>query len=124
MKNFLFQLRITNLNNLFVVDINKGLSNPSSQLSQLIKLTNKYEDRIHEIEILHSNKYDYWRKKSREIQDEYLLPNYVENLKKIQKNSPFASLKHLESEAIFLLLDPMNKSKSQKIFSLGFHHLY
>jgi len=112
------------LNDLFLVDLNKGLSNPDSDLSKLLKLTNKYQEQIHMVRQRHSEKYDYWLKKKKEIEQDYLLPNYVENLRKLQKNSPFASLVHLESEAIFLLLDPKNRSESLKILSLGFHHLY
>ncbi len=113
-----------NLNNLLPVDLNKGLSDPNSDLSKLIKLTRKYEDQINAIQASHSNKYDFWRKKTVEIENDYLLENYVENIRKLKKNSPFASLADLESEAIFLLLEPTNINRSRKIISLGFHNLY
>lgn len=113
-----------NVNGLFLVDLNKSLVDPKSNLSTLLKLTHKYEEQIHEIEKTHSMQYDYWTKKTREIEDQYLLPNYVASLRKLKSQSPFASLTRLESEAIFLLLDPHDEQKSRKILSLGIHQLY
>ena len=111
-----------NLDELIIVELNEGLSNKESGLSKLIELTHKYEDSIHNVYVTHKHKYEYWDKRKDELRDQYILPNYTKSLTDLKKRNGLSSLKHLESDAIFLLLNPFDVNTSRKFLNLGLHN--
>lgn len=107
---------------LLIVELNKNLDDKQSGISKLVELTHKYEDSIHDLFFKHKDKYDYWTKITKELKDQYILESYNKSIQEIRKKNNYATLKHLESEAIFLLLDPYDKHLSRKLFNLKLYN--
>ena len=117
-KSDLFQ----NFDELIIVALNKDLDNDDSALSQLIQLTHKYEDDIHDIYIKHRARFDSLDKESRDLKDEYILKGHNEGLLDLRKRNGLSSLNHVESEAAFMLLDPFDHNASRKLFNLDLYN--
>jgi hypothetical protein len=107
---------------LIIVELNKGLSNTESSISKLVKLTTKYEDNIHDVYIKHKSKFDYWDKVTDELKSKYILESYNKSIKDLRKKNNYAALRHIESEAIFLLLDPFDHPLSRKLYNLKLYN--
>ena len=107
------------LDELMIVALNKDLSDSESGLNKLIELTRKYEDDIHEVYIKHDKKFKDWDRKENEIKSQYILGDHSRSLNDLNKRNGLSTLKHLESEAIFMLLDPYNENISRKFLNLG-----
>lgn len=110
------------INNDLLININKKIEDKTSSLSQAITMTHKYEDDILAIFKKHNKKFDYWSKEITGLKEQYILPNYVENINKIKMNNDVRTLESLESEVIFLLVDSDNVSLSRKFLNLGVHN--
>ena len=114
--------QFVNFDDLLIIAINKDLSNDKSALNLLVDKTLEYEEDIHHIYINHQNKFAYWDKKKDQLKRDHIQPNYLKKLEELQKRNDILTLKHLESDAIFLLIDPYDISKSRKIIHLGLHN--
>ena len=112
------------LDELIIVALNKDLSDDQSGLSKLIKLTRKYEDDIHDVYIKYDHKFDSWSKKENELRENYILDAYNQSLNNLKKRNGLSTLKHLESEAIFMLLDPYDNNSSRKFLNLGLRNQF
>lgn len=115
---------LENLEELIIVALNKDLNNSQSGLSKLLRLTRKYEDEIHSIYIKYEPRFKHWTKKEKEIKDKYILESYNKSLADLKKRNGLSSLRHLESEAIFLLLDSYDHNVSRKFFNLGIQNQF
>ena len=109
---------------LIIVALNKDLNNKNSELAQLINLTRKYEDDIHNVFIKHSDKLEYLDKRVKKLNENYILSAYNESLNDLKKRHGLSTLRHLEADAIFLLLDPFDIDLSRKFMNLGVHNQF
>ena len=111
-----------NFDELIIVALNKDLNDSESGLSQLIKLTHKYEEAIHGINIKHKERLNSLELENTELKRKYVLDSHNESLLNLRKLNGLSTLKHLESEAIFLLLDPYDHNVSRKLFNLDLYN--
>ena len=111
-----------NLRDLIIVNLNKAILVENSSLSRLVDVAHKYEDDIHQLSINHAKKYASWSSKIQQLKEEFVLPNYQKNIDKINRKNDLSTLRHLETEAIFLLIDPYDQSVSRRILNLGVHN--
>lgn len=107
------------LGNLLLVEVNKSLLDEESPINELLSIVSKYEEQLHMIKDENSKKMDYWAKQSEIIKEKYILTNYSDNLNKISSRSDLVTLKHIESEAIFMLIDPSNEQRSKYFLNFG-----
>jgi len=107
---------------LLIVTINKDLSDKQSGLSQLVALSQKYEEDIHALNIKYREKHAYWNKRNRQLKEKHILPNYVKNLVELKTRNEVKTLQHIESDAIFFLLDPFDHPRSRKFLNLSLHN--
>lgn len=108
--------------NSLIVALNKNLSNSESAISKLVRLTKKYEEEIHNVYINHKSKFDHWEEEKKSLKEQYILDSYNKSLQELRKRDGLTSLKHLESEATFLLLTPFDYNLSRKLFNLDVYN--
>ena len=112
------------LDELIIVTLNKDLNDKTSDLAQLINLTRKYEDDIHEVFIEHSDKLNYLDEKVKKIKEKLIQSAHNKSLTDLKKRHGLSTLRHLEADAIFLLLDPFDMDLSRKFLNLGVHNQF
>jgi len=106
-------------NSNLLLNLNRELQSEESKLGILLNIVQQYEDAIHQLRIDNKKLFDYWNTKTKMIKQEYILPNHGENLKELKRRSEVATIRHIESEAIFLLLDPIDERRSRYFFNFG-----
>ena len=77
-------MQFEDLNSLLIVEINKDLEDPTSELSHLLKLTKKYESEIHDIKFKYKDEFKFWNKRIDQIKKKHLVSNYAESLKDLK----------------------------------------
>lgn len=116
--------RFEKFDELMIVEINKDLNNNNSELQKLVALTRKYEEEIHNIFIKHQQKFSYWSKRKKELEAEYILPAYNRSIAELKKRNGLNTLKHIETDVIFLLIDPYDNNASSKFLNIGMHNQF
>lgn len=66
--------------------------------------------------------FNLWEKEKKELKEQYILGSYNKSLQELRKRDGLTTLKHLESEAIFLLLTPFDYYFSRKLFNLDLYN--
>ena len=102
-----------------LVHINKDLEDPNSNLSELLKMVKKYEEEIHQLFAEYSTFYNHWSKWTSRLKDDKILPSHNRSFDQLNRRNELATLRHIESEAMFLLIDPFDEQRSRHFMNIG-----
>ena len=107
------------LNETMHLYINNDLQNPQSYISQLLGMVNRYEDDMHQLLIEYKRYLDYWSEWTSELKSKTILDSYNRSFTELNQRNELATLRHIESHAIFLLLDPYDERRSRYLLNIG-----
>lgn len=84
-------------------------------------MVKKYEDDIHDAQHRYEDQIEYLKQELKNLKAAHILPNHQQQLNKLKERNELITLRHIESEAILLLIDPSNDRSSKYFLNFGIH---